>query len=65
MAEFLHRDVLKHVADARVFDMERLNPILEGSRQLAGGATELFQQKRPESRIRLGNAYGMKKFFTV
>ena len=32
MTELLDRDVLQHVADAGVLDVERLHPILQGRR---------------------------------
>jgi hypothetical protein len=55
MAEFFHRYVLQHVADAGIFDVERLNPVLQRRRELACGAAELLKQKGSEPGVRLTN----------
>ena len=52
MAKLLDRDALKHVADARVLDVERLHPILQGRLKFAGGSAELLQEIRAEASIR-------------
>ena len=52
MAELLHRDVLEHVANAGVGDMERLHPVLQGRGQFPGGTAELLQQELAEARVR-------------
>jgi len=48
MAELLDGDILQHVADRRLLDVERLRPIGERRRQFAGGAAELLEQQLPE-----------------
>ena len=65
MAELLDRDVLQHVADAGVLDVERLHPILQGRRKFAGGSAELLQKIRAEASIRGANIDGLDKFFSV
>ena len=42
MAELLHRNVLQHVADASIFDMEGLHPILQGGGKFASRAAKLL-----------------------
>jgi hypothetical protein len=42
MTEFLHGNILQHVADAGVFDMKGLNPVLQRGCELPGGASELL-----------------------
>lgn len=44
MTELLDRDVLKHVPDAGILDMKRLDPILERRRQFPGGSTKLLEE---------------------
>ena len=44
MTEFLDRDVLKHVPDAGVLDVKRLNPILKRRGQFARGASKRHRQ---------------------
>ena len=44
MAEFLQGDILEHIADARILDMEGLNPIGQSRGQLAGRAAELLEE---------------------
>ena len=65
MAEFLDRDVLQHVADAGVLDVEGLHPVLQGRRKFAGGSAELLQEIRAEASV--GGAYidRLDKFFAV
>ena len=65
VAEFLDRDVLKHVADAGVLDVERLHPILQGRGQFAGRAAELLQEIRAEARIGRPDIDGLDKLFAV
>ena len=48
MTEFFHRDILQHVRDTGVFDVERLDPILQSRGKLACRATELLQQEGAE-----------------
>src|ERR1700722_17594587 len=52
MAEFLDGDVLKHVADASILDMERLHPILQRRGQFAGCPSKLLEQISAEASIR-------------
>ena len=52
VAELLDRDVLKHVADAGVLDVERLHPILEGRRQFAGCSPESLKEIRARSELK-------------
>ena len=65
MAEFLDRDVLQHVADAGVLDVERLHPVLQRGGEFARGATELLEQKRAEARVWFAHAHGLNEFLTV
>ena len=65
MAELLHRDVLQHVADARVLDVERLHPVLQRRRQLARGAAELFEEECAETRVRRADVDRMDQLFSV
>jgi hypothetical protein len=65
MAEFLDRDILQHVADARVLDMEGLHPILKRGRQLAGGSAELFQQELAKARIRGADIHRPNQLFAM
>jgi hypothetical protein len=65
VAELLDRDVLKHVADAGVLDVERLYPILQGRGKFAGGSAELLQEIRAEASIRGPYIDGLYKFFAV
>ena len=44
MAEFLDRDILEHVTDASILDVERLHPILQGGSQFAGGPSKLLKK---------------------
>jgi hypothetical protein len=65
MTELFHRDVLQHIANAGVLDMERLDPVLERSGKLSGRAAELFKKILSEAGIRLADAYRVQKFFGV
>jgi hypothetical protein len=40
MAKFLDRDILQHVADRRIFDVEGLHPVLQRCCQFASSAAE-------------------------
>ncbi|HEX9535223.1 MAG TPA: hypothetical protein VF924_07095 [Stellaceae bacterium] len=51
MAELLERDVVQHVADRRVLDMEGLRPVGQRGAELASSAAELLQQHLAEARI--------------
>jgi len=53
MAELLHRDVLQHIADAGVLDVEGLHPILERCGKFASCPAELLKQKGSETSIGL------------
>ena len=44
MAEFLDRNVLEHVPDARVLNMKRLNPILQRGGQFPCGSSKLLEE---------------------
>jgi hypothetical protein len=55
MAELFECDVLQHVANACVFDVEGLDPILQGGSQLASCASELFQEISPEASVNRGS----------
>jgi len=44
MAEFLERDVVQHVADRSILDMEGLGPVSQCGAEFAGRAAKLLQQ---------------------
>ena len=52
VAELLDRDVLQHVADAGVLDVERLHPILQGRRKFTRSSAELLQEICAEASVR-------------
>src|SRR6185437_6270572 len=59
MAELLHRDVLQHVANTRVLDVEGLHPVLQCRSQLAGRTSKLLQEKGSKTRIWFANLDGL------
>ena len=59
MTEFLDRDVLKHVPDAGVLDVKRLNPILKRRGQFARSAAELLEEISAEAGIRSSDIDGL------
>ena len=65
VAKLLDCDVLQHVADAGVLDVERLHPILQGRRKFAGGSAELLQEIRAKASIRGAYIDRLYKFFAV
>src|SRR5271154_5561376 len=65
MAEFLDRDVLEHVADAGVFDVKRLHPILQSRGQFARGSSELLKKVCPEASIGSANVDRLNQFFAM
>ena len=44
MAEFLDRNVLKHVPDAGILDVKRLDPILQRGGQFPSCSTKLLEK---------------------
>ena len=65
MAEFFHRNVLQHIADAGILDMEGLHPILQRSGELAGRAAKLLQQESAEACIWLADLDRLDQFFLM
>ena len=65
MAEFLHRDVLQHIADAGILDVEGLHPVLQCRSELACRAAELLQQEGAKARIRLANLDRLDQFLVM
>src|SRR5665213_1325785 len=65
MAELFHRDILQHVADACVLDMEGLYPILQSRSQFSGCTAELFEQKLAELGIWLADINRHDGFFNM
>ena len=65
VAEFLDRDVLKHVADAGVLDVERLHPILQRRGEFARGSSELLKKIGAEAGVRSAHVHGLNKLFAV
>ena len=65
VAELLDRDVLQHVADAGVLDVERLHPILQGSRKFASSSAELLQEICAEASVRGAYNDGLHELFAV
>ena len=43
------------IADAGIFDVKGLHPVLQGDRELAGRTAKLFQEERAEARIGFAN----------
>ena len=65
MAEFLDRDVLKHVADAGVLDVKRLNPILQRRGEFARSPSELLEKICPEAGVRPAHVNRLNELFAV
>jgi hypothetical protein len=65
MAELLHRDVLQHVANACILDVEGLHPVLQCRSELACRAAELLQQEGAKARIRLANLDRLDQFLVM
>ena len=65
MAELLHRDVLQHIADAGILDVEGLHPILERCGQFAGCAPELLKQQGSETSIGLTDLDWLYQFLEM
>ena len=65
MAEFLDGDVLKHVANAGVLDVEGLHPVLQRGGKFARRSAELLEEERAEARVRFAHAHGLNKFLAV
>src|SRR5260370_34311605 len=51
MAELLERDVVQHVADRRVLDMEGLRPVGQRGAELASSAAELLHHPPADTRL--------------
>ena len=51
MTEFLDRDVLKHIPNAGILDMERLDPILERRGQFACRPSKLLEEVRAKAGV--------------
>jgi hypothetical protein len=43
VAEFFQRNVLQHVANAGIFDVEGLDPVLQRRGELTGGTAKLLE----------------------
>jgi len=65
VAELLDSDVLEQLADAGLWAVEGLHPVLESSGKLAGGAAELLQQELRIGRIRLLDFNRNDEFFAM
>ena len=65
MTEFFDRDVLKHVPDAGVLDVKRLNPILKRRGQFARGASKLLEEISAEAGIRGSDIDRLNQLFAV
>ena len=65
MAEFFHGDILQHVAQAGVFDMKGLHPVLQRGGEFARGAAELFEQESSKLRVRFAHVNRPEKFFAM
>ena len=65
VAELLDRDVLKHVTDAGVLDVETIAPNIAGPPSVAGGSAELLQEIRAEASIRGPYIDRLDKFFAM
>ena len=65
MTEFLDRDVLKHVPDAGVLDVKRLNPILQRGGQFPRRASKLLQEVCAEAGVRSSDIDGLNQFFAM
>jgi hypothetical protein len=65
MAELLHRDVLEHIADAGILDVEGLHPILERRGQFASCTPELLKQKGSETSIGLSDLDWLYQFLEM
>jgi len=54
-----------NVADARIFDVKGLYPVLQSGSELAGCAAELFQQEGAEACVGLTDLDGLNKLFPM
>ena len=58
-------DVLKHVTDAGILDVKRLNPILKRRGQFARGASKLLEEICPKTRVWRSNIDGLNQLFAM
>ncbi len=65
MAEFLDRDVLKHVPDAGILDVKRLYPILKRRGQFARGASKLLEEISAEAGVWSSDIDGLNQLFAM
>ena len=65
MAEFLDRDILEHVADASILDVERLYPILQGRCQFTRGPSKLLKKVGAKASVGDANIDGLNKLFAM
>ena len=65
MTELLHGDILQHIANACVFDMKGLHLRLQRGCELAGGASELLQQKSSKACVWLADLDLLDQFFSM
>ena len=65
MAELFESNVMQHVADGLVLDVEGLGPIGQRGAELAGSAAELLQQHLPKTRIGALNFDVVHQLFAV
>src|ERR1700733_11102297 len=65
MTEFLDRDVLKHVPDAGILDVERLHPILQRRGQFPGRSSKLLEEICAKAGVWSSNIDGLNQLFTM
>jgi hypothetical protein len=65
VAEFLDRNVLQHIADAGILNMEGLDPVLESCGEFASCSPELFEQECTKACIWFANIYRLDEFFAM
>ena len=65
MTELLDGDVLEHVPDESIFDVERLHPILQRRSQFSGGPSKLLEEICAKARVRLSDIDGLNQFFAM
>jgi hypothetical protein len=65
MAEFLDRNVLKHVPDAGILDMKRLNPILQRGGQFPSGSSKLLKEICAKAGVWGSDIDGLNQLFAM